>query len=250
MKWMWLILLLLWIHPVSAQSDTESVFTQANAAYSNHNFVMAVSLYELLVQSGIHEPVVYFNLGNAYFELGDIGRALANYRRTQQYWPRDPNLNSYLVRIRSQRVDLQGDATGFVEELTDLTSGVLTLPELGILVGIMWLVWFVLLAAVFLRRVCLVKLRTSLIVLGVGLLVGLVLLGCRLFVTVQHPSGVVIAQVGQVMSGPGDSYLELYQLHAAAEMRIWDETTDWVQFALPDGRLGWLPRQAVEIIWA
>ena len=248
MKRAWVILLLLWIQPVSAQSDADSTFTQANTAYMNGKYDVAISLYEALVQSGIEEPALYFNLGNVYFEIGDMGRALANYRRTQQFWPRDAVLNSDLVRIRSQRIDLQGDEIGFVEELADLTSGVLTLSELTILVGLAWFAWFALLVVMILRRVRLANLRVFLVVVGVGLLIGLFLLGCRLFVIAYRPSGVVVAPVVQVRSGPGDAYLELYQLHSAAELRVWDETTDWVQFALPDGRLGWSPRQAVEII--
>jgi hypothetical protein len=42
--------------------------------------------------------------------------------------------------------------------------------------------------------------------------------------------------------------LELYQLHSAAEIYVWEMKNDWIQFALADGRLGWIPLQTVILL--
>jgi hypothetical protein len=62
----------------------------------------------------------------------------------------------------------------------------------------------------------------------------------RVYTSVFRPAAVVTAEVAPIMSGPGGNYLEIYQLHAAAELRMLEERGDWAHFVQPDGREGWI----------
>ncbi|MEO8610578.1 MAG: hypothetical protein ABI690_21960 [Chloroflexota bacterium] len=238
----------LWTQAVSAQANDGALIQQANIAYASGDYQTAQMLYEQVIQNGFHDPSVYFNLGNAYYESGDLGQALLNYRIVQQFWPRDLDLNRNLALIWSERVDIQGDETGLAEGIAALTIGVVTLTELSLLVAGLWTAFFGLAALVIFRARWRERLRLFLVGAGMVLLVGLLLLGSRLYVETSHQTGIVVQPVALVRSGPGDQYLELYQLHSAAEVHVWDTQNGWVRFALPDGRLGWLPVQALEII--
>jgi tetratricopeptide (TPR) repeat protein len=240
--------LFVWAQGIFAQSDNAALIQQANVAYTNGDYKTAQLLYEQVIQGGFHDPSLYFNLGNAYYESGDLGRALLNYRIVQQSWPRDVDLNRNLALVRSERVDLQGDETGFVEGVAALTIGVTTFTELSLLVACVWASAFLLLAVAIFQSKWRKRLRFPLIGLGTALLVGVLLLGSRFYVEGLRQSGIVVQPVAQVRSGPGDEYLELYQLHSATEVHVWDSQNGWVRFALPDGRLGWLPAQALEIV--
>jgi tetratricopeptide (TPR) repeat protein len=59
-----------------------------DAAEAQTGFVTAAQKYQTLVDSGIHNAQLYFNLGNAYVQSDSVGRAIANYRRAlrQQPW--------------------------------------------------------------------------------------------------------------------------------------------------------------------
>jgi SH3-like domain-containing protein len=61
-----------------------------------------------------------------------------------------------------------------------------------------------------------------------------------IYVAEERPKAVVVADVISVMSGPDDSYLELYRLFSAAEMRVLEERGEWARVVLPDGRQGWI----------
>ena len=56
-------------------------------------------------EGGIENGKLYYNLGNVYFRMNDIGRAILNYRRAESYIPNDPNLHQNLSYARSRRLD-------------------------------------------------------------------------------------------------------------------------------------------------
>jgi tetratricopeptide (TPR) repeat protein len=241
----WFTVLLLITGVLSAQSDSSELLLQADTAYMTGDYETSQVLYETVIQEGIRDFRVYFNLGNAYYQSGDLGRALLNYRRAQEISPRDTDLGNNLVLIRKERLDLQGDETGFAEGLATLTTGGFNLSELSVVVFFMWAIWFILLGAAIFKTAWRYRLRTPLFFVGISLLTGLFLLGGRL---ATHPPAVVIDEAVPVHSGPGEDYLELYQLHAAAEIYVWETKNDWVQFALTDGRLGWIPSKTVALV--
>ena len=86
-----------------------------------------------------------------------------------------------------------------------------------------------------------VLLRVAIGIVGLPLLVGLILLVGRGYVESYRPIGVIVGTTAQVMSGPSDDYIELYQLYSAVELRIIEQRGEWVRFRLTDGREGWLP---------
>jgi tetratricopeptide (TPR) repeat protein len=231
-----------------AQADNADLIQQADSAYASGDYETAQTLYQQVIQSGVRDPAIFFNLGNAYYQSGDLGHALLNYRIVQQYWPRDPDLNRNIALVRAERTDLQIEETGFLEGLAALTTGIATLTELGLLVGAFWTTTFIALAWIIYQPRWRKRLRIPLLILGVILLAGLLLLIGRFQVEINQRQGVVVQSVTQVRSGPGDEYLQLYQLHSGAELHLWDMRDGWVRFALPDGRLGWLPAEAIGIV--
>ena len=76
------------------------MFDTANKLYEEGKFAEAAAAYESLVQSRQVSAALYFNLGNAWFKSGQIGRAIAAYRQAEQMTPRDPDLRANLQFAR------------------------------------------------------------------------------------------------------------------------------------------------------
>jgi hypothetical protein len=245
------VFILLWgiVWLAGAQADWAALLVQADQAYQNGDLTNAANLYEAVVNGGVRDGTVYFNLGTVYYAAGDLGRALLNYRRALEIMPRDADLNVAIARIRAERLDVQGDEAELLDSIAALTAPVLTLSELAWLVLGLWTLWFGLLLVAVLRRHWRDVLRASLLIVGVVLLIGVLLLGSRLYVASHRPAAVVLHDLVSVMSGPGEDYLVLFPLHAAAEIRILEEHDGWVRFVLPDGRQGWLPQTSVQLVW-
>ena len=121
-------LILLIFQAVQGQ-EPMSLAQQAQAAYLSGDYAAARGQYEALINLGVRDSAIYINLGNTYFQLHDMGRALLNYRRAQRITPRDSLLNTHLARLRSTRLDVQGDETALVDSLAALTTSSLTGDE-------------------------------------------------------------------------------------------------------------------------
>lgn len=234
-------------------SDTDIGLQQAATAYLQGDYQTAADSYENLIQQGFHQGDLYFNLGNAYYRMGDLGFALVNYLRAQEEMPRDSALNENLARVRSIRLDIQNDEISVLVSVAALTTETFTVRELSWIVLFLWGgVWMLLL----------LRMRKSdpspekglgvvtyfLIALVVLLLVLGFLLGGRLISEMLRPAAVVIPQSVSAMSGPGEDYLELFIIHQAAEARIIQTGDQWVWVELPDGRQAWLPARTIQAV--
>ncbi len=244
---LFLIVLCRFATVAAAQGDLTNIAGQANALYEQGDYAGAINLYESLVATGIRDGVIYFNLGNAYFETENLGKALLNYRRAQILMPRDGELSANMARVRSERVDIQGDETILVDSLASLTSGVLTFGELGWVTLVLWTLFFVIFAIWLVRREWRDILRVPLIAASVLMMSAAVILGSRMFVESNRPAALLVNDA-EIMSGPGEDYLEIYRLYSAAELRVLEQHGDWVRFILPDQRQGWIQSRVIEII--
>ena len=74
--------------PVHAEAD--ATFDKANADYAAGHFPDAIRGYESLVKNRQWNPVLFYDLGNAYYRTGDFGRAILNYERALALDPAQP----------------------------------------------------------------------------------------------------------------------------------------------------------------
>jgi hypothetical protein len=241
----WICLLLLCFTTIVVQAQTS--IERAAEAYNLQDYQTAITLYEETLSSGQGNGATYYNLGNAYYEVGNLGRAMLNYRRAAIYMPRDSNLSINLARVRAQRTTITTGETDWLNQLATLTNDTLTLFELSILVFIVWILFFLMLAIGVIHGAD-SNYRLLMAIVGVILLGGLMLMGSRIYVETQRPSAVVMADSAVVMSGPGLDYLSIYTIQAAAEVRIMENSGDWVRFVLPDGRRGWIAQSHLTLV--
>lgn len=102
----------------AAQAATTSslveVFEGANVAASRGDFASAVTGYERLVDAGIRDADVYFNLGAAYAESGEYPRAILNFERALDVRPNDDktqdNLRTAERVLEEDRAEAEGEA--------------------------------------------------------------------------------------------------------------------------------------------
>ena len=80
-----------------AQSDE---FAMANKFYESKDYDSAIRLYESVLKQGTESAALRFNLGNAYFKKGDLGRSVLNYLRAKRLDPTDEDIRHNLEFAR------------------------------------------------------------------------------------------------------------------------------------------------------
>lgn len=252
MRWLALVLTMIFVSAsqsiIVASNATNDLAQQASAAYMKGDFKTAADLYQQMVDQGVKRSEVYFDLGNAYYQLHDLGRALVNYRRAEELTPRDEELRLNLARVRVQRVDGTSAEAGILGQIAELTSNWLSLSELGwIVIILLWLCCgFV---AAYLWRADWKKWARWAIVITCILFILVSLFGLtRSVVDSWWKPAVIVEASVSVMTGPGTNYVEIFELHAATEVRVIEERNHWIRFQLPDLREGWIEEQTLERI--
>ncbi len=240
--------LLLALAGCASQTTSGAPVAEANQLYQMGRFSEAAAEYQALVDAGIEDGTVYYNLGNAHFKNGDLGRAILNYRRGQRLLPRDPDVAANLELARAQTIDRLEVGDG--DTLVSLARRVLiewtTLDEVTAITMGLWVALCTLTVAAILwpggRR----ALRYGIGVIAVLCFLGLLSAGIRLAEARGSSPAVVIVPSVEVRSGPGVDYLTEFSLHAGAEIHVIEERDKWVRIALPGGLQGWASSEAVE----
>ena len=234
-----------------ALADTpEEIFERGNRAYDDGHFAEAAEAYRTVLRYQIEDPRVDFNLGNAEFRLGNLGRAILHYERARRRDPSDPDVRQNLAYARSLRLDRVPEPER--PALVDWIARVL--DRLGpdrlawITLGLVWLACALLawgLAAPGRWRprhgwALAVVLTTVTIAGGAWYGTGHTQSG--------NPTAVVVAQLADVLAGPGANNATLATVHEGLDVEVWAEREEWLQVRLPNGVSGWVAREAVELV--
>ena len=231
-------------------SATE-LLLQANKQYEAGDFPAAIDTYEQLVGLGVRNSTVFYNLGNAYFKNGDLGRAILNYRRAAQLSPRDADIRANLALARSKTVDNIQSSGSVITQIAAFSENWFTLNELAWATLGLW----VLLAALVILHSRLYRpnlrdlVQYTLAVVTAIFVAGAVMLAGRLIVSRSQPPAIIVAETVDVTSGPGEQYVTEYTLHGGTEVVLGETRGKWVRIALPGNQLqGWVPADAVAAI--
>lgn len=220
-------------------TNAETDFDSANRLYEQGRFADAAATYEKLIQTGKVAPALYFNLGNAFFKSGQIGRAVAAYRQAEQLTPRDPDVRANLSFAQKQ---VQGPTL----QMRFWQRAFSTLTEnewSAILAFALWLT-FGLLIARQIKPSLAGSLRAwiwfaSATTLALG--------ACLLLAITYNPTrqtAIVIASETTVRNGPFDESPASFTAHNGAELRVLDNKNDWLQVTDGSRRIGWVKRDA------
>jgi len=228
----------------------EERFEAANRAYETGDFAGAEKEYRAILDSGIQAPEVYYNLGNAYFRQGRIGRAILNYERAQRLDPADPDARYNLDFCRRQVADRDAPPSHWLASAYQAwTRAVGARGEVWLLL-VFYLPGSVALGAWILARQerfrRLARFVTVVLLLLALPAAGLVILRAA-FRAADAPA-IVLADKVEGRSGPGDDNAALFTVHEGLKVQVRNQSGGWVQVLLPNGLNGWVPASAAERI--
>jgi hypothetical protein len=229
----------------------EQLFQQANGLYQQGKPAEARDLYEGLRQNGLESGELYYNLGNAYYKAGDLGRAILNYERALRLLPTDDDVRHNLDLANLRITDrIEPVPRLFIWEYWDVVKDSFSLWSAAWLAYASYLLFLAFIAAMVLvrtyrlRKVAFISSAAA----GVILVAFLTLFLAKLTQGSRTDEGVVVAPITTVKNSPDSRSSDAFVLHAGVKVWILDTVSEWKKIRLADGKVGWMETSAVEVI--
>jgi tetratricopeptide (TPR) repeat protein len=227
----------------------DSLFKEGNRAYQEEDYNRAIDCYRQMIDSGIKNHQVYYNLGNAYFRENQLGRAIANYNLGLNLSPRDEDILANLQYVRLFVADkVKEQSSNFLSENVDRILSFWTPDELSLIFVASYFLFVFLLVLWIFSRTKGVSLNTIVVVFLLIFVASGIGFGLRLHEVSMVNNGVVIADEVDIRSGPGEEWTSQFTAHQGLELVIKGEASGWYQIILPNQVIGWVPEKAVEKI--
>jgi hypothetical protein len=231
------------------------VFRGANEAYFRGDFKAAVAGYERLVDAGIRDPDVYFNLGIAYARLDQLGTAILHLERAARLRPGDSDTTAALETARGTLGKRLAQARGeaMVEAKPPLSEALVRSVHEDTL-AIVLLVFDVLFFALLLAygRLRTDAQRTAAAVGAAACGVLLLISGVGLFLKrggqTEGMAAVVLREGAELREGPDRHARLRASAHEGASARVLASDGSFVRVKIPGGAEGWMAERDVGVI--
>ena len=235
-----------------SSAPQESLFAEGNRLYQEGDFAAAAASYGAVIEGGFESAEVYYNLGNAHFRLGESAHAVLNYRRAARLDPGNDDIRANLALVSQRLQDRIEPLPRFwLLSVSDWWMGLIPGGVLQALVAVSYLFLGGTVVLIVLRRPS--GWRRPLRRFAYGAAVATVLLGATMIVREtglgSAEQAVVMVGEARVLSAPSEEGgLTVFTLHEGTTVRIDRRAGEWVEIVLADGKVGWLPLEALEVV--
>ena len=245
------LLLLLFLPLLSWSNDYNTLYKKANEQYKKAQYQEAIKMYRQILDGGYHAEAVYFNLGNAYFKLGDIPSALLYYEKAHKLAPGDEDINFNIYFANSKTTDkVEPESEFFVTQwwhdiiLFFSIDTLSVLSVLSFLLGCGLLIFYLFTSVISLKKL--------------SFYIGILMLFSGLFFVCisnrqmhyfnDHHQAIIFTGSVNVKSGPGDQVSTLFVLHDGTKVNILDNNEGWIKIQLANGNEGWIHQSDIKEI--
>lgn len=236
----WLLPAVLAPAPARAADSAEALLARGIAAYEKGEYEAAATDFRAVLELGFDDPVVHYDLGNAYFKTGRLGRAIWHYRRAHALAPRDEDVAANLEYARFLAVDrVEGEgepADRRVETWLDRVTPAEAFRLAGglwILAGLAGVAWQLAPRGTDTWR------RAAAVALA-GWAVTFAAASAMAHRAGSMQEAVVLAEEAAVRSAPGPDFPTAFVLHEGAEVVVEGTRGDWTEISLSGDLRGWI----------
>ena len=235
----------------AAVQENSVTKAEGDSAYVKNDYASAIQIYEALLKEG-EAAEVYYNLGNSYYKIGEIAKAVLNYERALLLQPGNSDIRANLEVARAKTIDKVEaiPEVFFVSWIKSLINSmsVDAWATLGIISFILLIV--ALYSFIFSKQILWKK--TGFIS---GIIFLIITICANLFASEQKEhlvirnEAIVMNPSVTVRSTPSESGTSLFILHEGRKVSIKDNSMkEWKEIRLEDGKVGWVPASAIEAI--
>lgn len=232
---------------VQAQSKQE-----ADEAYAKEQYQKASVIYSQLLQKNGKSAVLYFNLGDCYYRMNDMTKAVLNYQRAKQLEPGNKKIRHNLKLAQSKVTDqiVPKSEMFFVTWTkawmgTKTANGWATNAIIAFILLLVGVAVYLFCSKIWLRKV---GFFGALFFLLLTVVFHIFAYQQKKMI-LEEPEAVVVAPLMEVKTTPVNTATKQFELHEGVTVTVIDNSMrDWKEIELVDGRSGWVHTSQLEFI--
>ena len=224
---------------------------EGDSAYIKEDYAAAIQIYETLLKKG-EAAEVYYNLGNSYYKVGEIAKSVLNYERALLLNPGNSDIRANLEVARAKTIDKVEPVPEvfFVSWIKSLINSMSVDA---------WATWGIVSFILLIIALYFFIFSKQIVWKKAGFISGIIFLIitiCSNLFASQQKDGLVNRNEAIVMnpsvtvrSTPSESGTSLFIIHEGRKVIVKDSSMkEWKEISLEDGKVGWIPASAIEVI--
>lgn len=247
----YLLIILFVSAAINLFAQVENLMREGNDLYQQEQYSKAIEVYNNILNQGYESYALFYNLGNAYYRIGNLGQAILNYEKGLKLSPGDEDLEYNLQVAKARTVDKINEVPKlFIVEWWESLISLFTVSTWAMIVAFLFLFLLIIASLYFLTRSF--NLQKTLLLAGIINLVALVFAIVFMIAQIDRETsieyGILLEESITAKISPDAKSSDAFVIHEGIKFEIQDELNEWAKIKLADGKVGWLPNSSFESI--
>jgi len=244
-----ILILITYLFVITLIAQPEAKFQEAVKLYEQESYSEAAEVFKSIINEGNINSELFFNLANCYYRSSEFGLAVLNYERALKIDPTNEDAKFNLKLANLNLVDsIEEPPVFFLIEYWNIFVNIFT-SEYWAYFSIAWLWISGVFLVLFVNRIGKKKLNLLLALICLAVGVTILIIGFGVNINENRRNEAIVMQSSvYIKSSPESKGTDLLILHEGVKLIILDEVGEWFKVRIPDGNVGWLERNAIEII--
>lgn len=242
MKNLTITLLLLIIVSDIFANDINTKSDSAMTYYLNSDFEKALTIYEEIYEKSYYSADLFYNMGNCYYNLGDLANSIYFYEKASILNPSDEDIQHNLKIANSK-----------IRNKTEIVPEVFYLRWYKSIVSInstdKWAILSIIFFIICLGTISLYLFSKRIILRKTGFYSAIIMFIFSVFSLIfsigqakmiTDNKYAIIFETSLVKSAPSDESTNLFEVNEGLKVEITDSLNLWYNVKLADGKQGWV----------
>ncbi len=232
-------------------NTASDLWVRANEAYQKNDFNGAIKLYNDVSAAGFDGEKLYFNLANAYYRDGNLGKAIVNYKRAERLDPQDGDVKHNLEIASLQTKNIIEPLPEFIMYtwFKTMRSYYSSNQWSGVSIVSFVLIFIFILAYLLSTTVLMRKISFTLATLSLLLFIFTTSFAVhQKWSVIDSDAAVILVGSTAVKSSPDTNGKDIFIINEGALVEVLDSVGDWSKIVVVSGNEGWLLTESIEVI--
>ncbi len=235
----------------AAGVNAYTLLDSGNAAYNKQYYSKAITFYEGFLKGDVESAQAYFNMGNCYYRLNEMPKAILYYEKAKRLTPGDPDVE-FNLQLANQKITdkissdtplfIYSDWKRFENKMTERQWGIICISLLCI--SLLLFALYLYISSIFVKQLSF----WSAFVILFSCLFTFYIANQQYDLLTSHDTAVIMSPSVTVKGAPDDKATELFVVHEGTKVWVVKNDGIWTEIKLSNGNVGWLVSSDISVI--